>query len=416
MNNIKDIEQYLIGNEKSFLKSNMSSAKITMISGKWGTGKTHFWENNIVPKLEKSIYISLFGKQKIADIENEILTKSLILSNALDIDSKSLQTISSFYSITKNIASLVSPKIADNIDNVKNNLSNKLSSKFIDENTIICYDDFERKSKHIDLNELFGFINQLTINSKCKTIIILNSEVFNEHDHNVFLEIKEKAIYKYLYFEPSIDELLNVLFDKKHFSNIMTHKIDIFEVFREINIINARSILQVLNNLKEWIDVNRKFSSEKWIKLLIYVNINYILNNHIFEARLERKIIENYNVEKGILDKTFSEEKINIYVKSYVINDLETRISDIFVSIDSYIKNKDNDFAYIIKNKLKSSSNQNTHLLDFVDENILVIKSWYFKEAYRIERFFDSHNTEEVNIFNNISSFIFTGICKKVVE
>ena len=46
----------------------------------------------------------------------------------------------------------------------KNNIGKDLLDKLIEPNTIICFDDFERKSKNIDLNELFGFINQFTLN------------------------------------------------------------------------------------------------------------------------------------------------------------------------------------------------------------------------------------------------------------
>ena len=51
MSNQKRLEEYLVGNKKEkelgYLKSDISNGKVIMLSGKWGSGKTHFWKNKI---------------------------------------------------------------------------------------------------------------------------------------------------------------------------------------------------------------------------------------------------------------------------------------------------------------------------------------------------------------------------------
>ncbi len=76
---------------------------------------------------------------------------------------------------------------------------------------IICFDDFERKSKKIDLNDLFGFITQLSIDMNCKVVIILNSDVFSGEEAKVFSNVKEKTVNKFLKFNPSKEEFFKII-------------------------------------------------------------------------------------------------------------------------------------------------------------------------------------------------------------
>ena len=85
MSNQKSLEKYLVGNKEQkeigYLKSDISNGKVIMLSGKWGSGKTHFWQNKIQTVLndkDKKIpnhYISLYGKTSIQEIKNEVFLK-----------------------------------------------------------------------------------------------------------------------------------------------------------------------------------------------------------------------------------------------------------------------------------------------------------------------------------------------------
>ena len=81
------IKEYLVGKEengkhkKGYLEKDISNGKVIMLSGKWGSGKTHFWQNKIIPTLNKeeskipNHYISLYGKTTIEEIKSEIFLK-----------------------------------------------------------------------------------------------------------------------------------------------------------------------------------------------------------------------------------------------------------------------------------------------------------------------------------------------------
>ena len=86
--NQKRLEEYLVGdklkNELGYLQKDISNGKVIMLSGKWGSGKTHFWKNDIATdefkqkltsKESAYSYISLYGKSSIEEIENDVFAQ-----------------------------------------------------------------------------------------------------------------------------------------------------------------------------------------------------------------------------------------------------------------------------------------------------------------------------------------------------
>ena len=98
MTNQKRLEEYLVGNKEKnefgYLKSDISNGKVIMLSGKWGSGKTHFWKNKIEEDLKKekipNNYISLYGKTSIQEIKNEVFLKIFESMDIFKIDDKSV--------------------------------------------------------------------------------------------------------------------------------------------------------------------------------------------------------------------------------------------------------------------------------------------------------------------------------------
>lgn len=80
---LETIEQF----EKSLIAFlNHDEKNILVIKGPWGVGKTHFWNNFITNinniKQDKYSYISLFGVDKLSEVQ------SLIFYNSDKIQSK----------------------------------------------------------------------------------------------------------------------------------------------------------------------------------------------------------------------------------------------------------------------------------------------------------------------------------------
>ena len=205
MSNQKRLEEYLVG-EKGYLKS--SNGKVIMLSGKWGSGKTHFWKNKIQTVLnenDKKIpnhYISLYGKTSIQEIKNEVFLKIFEGMDIFKIDDKSVKlaknTANLIADFTKTVSvfginldlSKIVDKSFEKLDEVREKQQEEKTKALLNSGAIICFDDFERKSKDIDLNDLFGFITNLTIEFKSKVVIILNDDIFKVKKKLIFSKLK----------------------------------------------------------------------------------------------------------------------------------------------------------------------------------------------------------------------------------
>ncbi|MDK2082821.1 P-loop NTPase fold protein [Aliarcobacter butzleri] len=407
MTNQERIEEYLI-RENGYLKSNISNHKIIMLSGKWGSGKTFFWKNKIVEELNKdkkipNHYISLYGKKSIEEIENEIFLKIFESVDSFESREKAvklsknvvnlLSSFSSavnFFGVNLDI-SKVSDKPFDKLGEILKNKKLEKTVEYLNSGAIICFDDFERKSKDIDLNDLFGFITQLTLNFSCKVVIILNDDAFEESDKTIFSNVKEKSVSKYLKYEPTIKELFEIIFENKSYKKLDEYKELILQTIQEADILNARIYIQILDNLVEWID-NNQDKNENALRSLILVNINFILyhcilNKKRFKDFYTENEIYNYNIDI-IFSKNYSFNYRN-FIEYHDFLEFQ-------IDLESDVERKKDSSDEVIRRNLK-----------FVEDNILLFKSIYFANKLDIGREIDN------DTFTKINKFVETGIIIK---
>lgn len=299
MANAEILKKYLTDGEDSYLISSNNNGKVIMLSGKWGSGKTHFWQKQIQTVLEnkdKKIpnhYVSLYGKTSIQEIKNEIFLKVFESVDSYEVIEKgkalaknTVGSATSFFGAISVLGvnldlSKVTDKPFEKLENVLDDKKLKKTIEYLNSGAIICFDDFERKSKDIDLNDLFGFITQLTLNFDCKVVIILNDDVFDGEEKKIFSNVKEKSVSKFLKYEPSIKELFETIFSDKRYRVLDGHKEIILKTIEETEELNARIYIQVLDNLVEWI-INQDKSDEV-LRCLILVNINFVLYHNILK-------------------------------------------------------------------------------------------------------------------------------------
>ena len=406
MSNQKRLEEYLVGDEKSYLKSDISNGKVIMLSGKWGSGKTHFWQKKIQTVLNdenKKIpnhYISLYGKTSIEEIKNEVFLKIFEGMDIFKIDDKSVNlaknTANLIADFTKTVSvfgvnldlSKIVDKSFEKLDEVREKQKEEKTKALLNSGAIICFDDFERKSKDIDLNDLFGFITNLTIEFKSKVVIILNDDVFDGEEKDVFSRVKEKSVSKFLKYEPCIKDLFDLIFDleiekdnkkQKKYKDLKLYKQIILKTIEETQELNARIYIQVLDNLVEWIEKNQE-TDENILRCFILVNINFILYHNILTIRVK---IEGKDNEFYIysLNKKFDE-----FFKFYYEE-------------DEYYKYYE-EYELQLMNKISSDE----YLLDYFKNNKNLFKSHYFANRFSISECVDDKT------FQKINNFIETGI------
>jgi len=211
---------------------------VASINGVWGCGKTYYWINSITEELKKNkivpVYISLFGKQSIADIETEFSLHVIryIGNNVLSGKGKALRS-----GLLKKVRVRLSAVLAflepDDLSKI-----------------IVCFDDFERLSDKISYRDFIGLLSLLKEQKRCKVILIQNSNAIN------YLEIKrleevniylEKAVdYEFMY-KPSTEDLFeivkpDILYMDEHLKVFMS----------EVSISNLRTIKKIINALNDF--------------------------------------------------------------------------------------------------------------------------------------------------------------------
>ncbi|NHN34711.1 hypothetical protein [Paenibacillus agricola] len=180
---------------KDKYQSNKENTRI-FLNGEWGIGKSHTWklftdyQESLGDNKLKLIYISLFGIDTI-----DHLNRKLKISYLSALDSKA-----------SNFTWLENTKSGKILSQFSSNLLKKYTGGTVDiisvlepewNNTfVVCFDDLERKSDKIKLNDLMGTIEQIGIHANI--LLIGCEEKLGIDERSKFKNEKEKIIdYEY---------------------------------------------------------------------------------------------------------------------------------------------------------------------------------------------------------------------------
>ncbi len=255
---------------------------VAMLSGEWGIGKTYFWKEFTTKHLKEKnvVYISLFGKNSLADIETEVVTKLYRYNKGLKKYSKHLNTVS-------NMAS----KAIGLPINVSAGSLLSLFSPSDFKNIIICFDDFERLSDKVALKDVMGLISQFKEQKKCKVIMILNEKELNKlsdidgkkHDE-IFALYKEKVVDYTFHYKPNQKELFEAIKEdigKTAWCESQT----IYNFFEKIELKNIRIMKQALYQLNYFSFIEK----ENYNELVVNEFVEIVLNLSVFKAKTNYK-------------------------------------------------------------------------------------------------------------------------------
>ena len=406
MTNKKKLQQYL----PPFLLDEVNNGKTIMLSGAWGAGKTHFWQNEIEPDLleklkdkedkKACVYVSLYGKEDIETLKNEILFKAYEsihdenkvkkrAISAFGIGSKALSL--SFFGFKLDLKGF-----SEKVEAYDEEKKTEEAKSFLMDGGVICLDDFERKSKKIDLNDLFGFISQLSIDMNCKVVIILNDDVFNGKEAEVFRNLKEKTVNKFLFFKPTIEELFESIAKDKKYNDLVDYKTDILKAIKETEELNARIYIQVLDNCLEWLKVKESLD-EKIVRVLVLSTINFIKNHIVFDYTIDKNGNKDYKVVESFFDFYEIANYLKNILPQHYSNDNYDLHKELLHLMHSSINKRDNE-----KQKTEEYSKK---LNEVFNNNKNIFKAYSF---YIYVLKIDEDVLEEM--YNEINNFIKFGI------
>lgn len=177
--------------------------KVIALSGKWGTGKSYMWDEirrtSTNPSVADALYVSLFGLNDLNNIKLRIVQGALPNNGkdspiwdqartAITGAKKILTSLHGGFSALDEIALLAVPAI----------LKNKL----------IVLDDIERKHAHLDIDQVFGFIDEFTKQHGARFVLILNNDQLNNRE--LWDTLHEKVIDQEIRLNTSVRESFDI--------------------------------------------------------------------------------------------------------------------------------------------------------------------------------------------------------------
>ena len=239
------------------------------LNGKWGVGKTFFWNQLIEEKFsaKKTAYISLFGVETIQQIKNDLLLQ--------------IYTQNGFVK-----------KIKDKVGSFKlygMDISLALSwfEKKDFENVIVCFDDFERISDKLKLKDVLGLISELKEQKKCTVVLILNKDKLKEDDLSKY---KDKIVDYDFNYEPTVVESFSLIKD-----NLKSFKQYPLEYFQRHEINNIRIMKRVINALNDYVYFENLVKDYKNIEEELVENILEISTINALELSVDFETLSKYS-------------------------------------------------------------------------------------------------------------------------
>lgn len=202
--------QLIEGQIKKFLAGDTPG--VMAICGKWGVGKTYFWNKTIQEvsqseetfKLPRYGYVSLFGINSLAGLKSEIFTAIAdreMIGRELNVQSLQENTKASICSVLKKL-----PKLAEIALPNSSSVADAVCFASI-RNSVICIDDLERKSKSLELKDVLGLASVLKEQKRCKIVFLLNDDEEGLEDFNKY---HEKVVDLKLRFEPTPEDCVEI--------------------------------------------------------------------------------------------------------------------------------------------------------------------------------------------------------------
>lgn len=176
-----------------------SDNKVIALSGKWGTGKSFMWEEVKAASTDEmvtcALYASLFGLSSIEQVKVKLVQKALPslkanpgLFEKIKAGIKALEGINKGFGALNDLGLAFAPAI----------LRGKL----------IVLDDIERKHEKLNVDEVLGFIDELTQQYNCRFVLILNSDQLDKLE--LWKTLREKVVDQELSLNTTPSEAFNI--------------------------------------------------------------------------------------------------------------------------------------------------------------------------------------------------------------
>jgi hypothetical protein len=183
---------------------------VIALSGKWGTGKTHLWNEvkagSVDDKVKNALYVSLFGLSSIDQVKRKLIETAIpgveshggVFDGLKNLFKVGVKAASEHY---KALAAL-------------NDLNVLLIAPVVLRNKLIVIDDIERKHEKLGIDEVLGFIDEYSQQHVSRFVLVLNDDQLSTKDDQkkLWATFREKVIDQEIRLSTSADEAFSIAF------------------------------------------------------------------------------------------------------------------------------------------------------------------------------------------------------------
>ncbi|MGP1382325.1 MAG: P-loop NTPase fold protein [Thainema sp.] len=351
---------------KAFLEQG-NEAKVFAIKGDWGIGKTHLITSILSSNNQQYYYASVFGVSTIEELRIQLWSNYRSVGQSNDSESNKLRFRKWFKPIRDNsqdIGSLIkelpigdhgvglAPAAISLASNVF--LSNFLKRK------LICIDDLERRSRKLPLEELLGFIENLSEEKECKVILIYNESkiALDSESTSILKDYREKVIDYEIKLDPNLVENFNIGFgendpDKEIVFNYLsqeTVQVKNIRIFKKLrwNLEKLRPhIADFLPRVREKIINEIIFITLSKLDSNFVINLDYLVSLGDFSEILS----ENNNKKRDFYMLACSLGYTDSHISNEIIRLVETSFCDYKKFHEEGVRLNDRENRYEMQEK-----------------------------------------------------------------
>lgn len=168
--------------------------KVIALSGKWGTGKTHLWNEvkteSKDEKVKNALYVSLFGLSSLDQVKRKLMEGAL---PDAAVGGGKLELIKNLLKSGVHAAATHYKALA-----AINDLNLLLMAPLALRERVIVIDDIERKHAKLGIDEVLGFIDEYSKEFKVRVVLILNDDQLatEGEQRTLWAKFREKLIDK----------------------------------------------------------------------------------------------------------------------------------------------------------------------------------------------------------------------------
>jgi hypothetical protein len=225
-------------------------AKVLLLTGGWGAGKTHQWKQALqraaaVGNQPRYAYISLFGLTSLAEVRKRVAEETV---SAIKLPGKAGTVGEAIEEGGWQLKPLQIMKLLPVIPYLGKleGLANELSFASV-RNAVVCFDDLERGGEGLHLADVFGLASFLKEERNCKVVLISNEEKLNSESKDELSRYLEKVVDENIHFAPTSTEACKIALGE---TPDLARSL-LLEKVKKLNISNIRVISRLSNMAEE---------------------------------------------------------------------------------------------------------------------------------------------------------------------